>query len=265
MTKELRSCQNCKTQFSIEPEDFAFYAKISVPPPTFCPQCRWQRRLMFRNERSLYMATCGICGKRAVSVYPPDSTFPIYDYTCWVSDKWDRTSYGKDYDFSRSFFEQFKELSFEVPRYATMVLDSHGCETCVLAWRSKNCYLSLVNTSEDCFYVHGMKVRNSLDIYWGLNLDFSYESVDCSDSNRIFFSQYADECSFSSFLYDCRNLQNCFGCVGLRNKSYYIFNKPYSKEDYAEKIKEYDLGSYETLLRSRSSLTTKQLTRNSFR
>jgi len=257
---EIKICQNCKSEFLIEPEDFSFYKKISVlsfvrgferamPPPTFCPQCRWQRRLMFRNERSLYMATCGLCGKRAVSVYPPDSSFPIYDYDCWISDKWDRTSYGKEYDFSRPFFEQFKELSEKVPHYSTMVLQSPGCETCALAWNSKNCYLSLVNTSEECFYAHGFKLRNSMDIYWGLKLDFCYECVDCSESNRVSFSQYADECSFSSFLYDCRNLQNCFGCVGLRNKSYYIFNKPYSKEDYAEKMKEYDLGDYKTLLK----------------
>ncbi|MDO8664378.1 MAG: hypothetical protein Q7K44_02405 [Candidatus Liptonbacteria bacterium] len=249
--QETKVCQNCKTSFTIDAQDFDFYAKIKVPTPTFCPQCRWQRRLMFRNERSLYFVSCGLCKKRTVSIYSPDSPFQIYDYNCWVSDDWDRLSYGKEYDFSRPFFEQFKELSEKVPHYSTMVLDSNGCETCALAWRSKNCYLSLVNTSEDCFYVHGFKLRNSIDIYWGLNLDFSYECVDCSESNRIFFSQYADECSFSSFLYDCRNVQNCFGCVGLRNKSYYIFNKPYSKEDYAKKLKEkeYDLGSYKTLLK----------------
>jgi hypothetical protein len=37
---------------------------------------------------------------------------------------------------------------------------------------------------------------------------------------------------------------NCFGCIGLRNKNYYIFNKPYTKEEYQEKIKEFNLGSF---------------------
>ncbi|MEK7546961.1 MAG: hypothetical protein AAB536_02165 [Patescibacteria group bacterium] len=246
---ETKICQNCKQNFTIEPEDFDFYKKISVPPPTFCPQCRWQRRLMFRNERALYMIKCGLCGKKAVSVHAPNSPFQIYDYSCRISDSWDGLSYGKEYNFSQPFFEQFKKLSREIPHYATLTLQSPGCETCALAWNSKNCYLSLVNTSEDCFYVHGFKLRNSIDVYWGLKLDYSYECVDCSDSNRVFFSQYADNCSFSSFVYDGRNLQNCFGCVDLRNKSYYIFNKPYSKEDYYRKLKEYDLGSYKTLLK----------------
>jgi len=249
MNKELRICQNCKQNFAIEPEDFEFYKKIDVPPPTFCPGCRLQRRMTLRNERALYFVNCGLCGKKTISVYSPDAPFPVYDYNCWLSDNWDRFSYGREYDFSRPFLEQFKELSRKVPRYATLNMQSTNCDTCSLVYSSKNCYLSLVNASEDCSYVHGFKLRNSLDIYWGLNLDLSYECVDSSDSNTVFFSQYADNCSFSAFLYDCRNLQNCFGCVGLRNKSYYIFNKPYSKEDYIEKLKEYDLGSYGTLLK----------------
>ena len=33
--QETKSCQNCKNDFIIEPDDFAFYDKIKVPPPTF--------------------------------------------------------------------------------------------------------------------------------------------------------------------------------------------------------------------------------------
>lgn len=54
MQSETKSCQNCKNDFVIESEDFSFYEKIKVPPPTFCPECRFIRRLMWRNNRSLY-------------------------------------------------------------------------------------------------------------------------------------------------------------------------------------------------------------------
>jgi hypothetical protein len=33
-------CQNCKKDFTIELDDFRFYEKIKVPPPTFCPEYR---------------------------------------------------------------------------------------------------------------------------------------------------------------------------------------------------------------------------------
>ncbi len=32
---EVKTCQNCKQNFTIESEDFVFYEKIDVPPPTF--------------------------------------------------------------------------------------------------------------------------------------------------------------------------------------------------------------------------------------
>ena len=60
---ENRICQNCKKDFTIEPEDFNFYEKIKVPPPTWCPECRMIRRMNYRNERSLYKQDCALCKK----------------------------------------------------------------------------------------------------------------------------------------------------------------------------------------------------------
>ena len=54
MSQEIKQCQNCKQNFVIEPEDFEFYEKVKVPAPTFCPECRFQRRTAFRNERKLF-------------------------------------------------------------------------------------------------------------------------------------------------------------------------------------------------------------------
>jgi len=34
------------------------------------------------------------------------------------------------------------------------------------------------------------------------------------------------------YCYLCLNCQDCFGCIGIRNKRYHILNKPYSKEEY---------------------------------
>jgi len=47
---ETKTCQNCKIEFVIEKEDFNFYEKIKVPPPTWCPECRMIRRMTWRNE-----------------------------------------------------------------------------------------------------------------------------------------------------------------------------------------------------------------------
>ena len=57
MNQETKQCQNCKQEFTIEPDDFAFYEKMGVPAPVLCPSCRFQRRCLFRNEMTLYNRT----------------------------------------------------------------------------------------------------------------------------------------------------------------------------------------------------------------
>ena len=115
MRAETRQCQNCKNQFTIEPDDFDFYQKLDVPPPTFCPNCRMQRRLAFFNLTNLYRRPCDLCGKDSVSMYAPEAPYRIYCPRCWWSDNWDAMEYGRDYDFSTPFFEQFNTLLHEAP------------------------------------------------------------------------------------------------------------------------------------------------------
>jgi hypothetical protein len=113
---ENRTCQNCKNDFTIEPEDFLFYEKIKVPPPTFCPHCRFVRRMIWRNERSLYKRKCDICKKNIIAMYDDKVPFPVYCPECYKSDDWGAEIYEQGYDFKKSFFKQWKELFDMVPR-----------------------------------------------------------------------------------------------------------------------------------------------------
>lgn len=49
-------------------------------------------------------------------MYSPDKPYKIYHYEDWFTDKWDPKNYGRDFDFSRSFFDQIAELNFVVPK-----------------------------------------------------------------------------------------------------------------------------------------------------
>ena len=104
MNQETKTCQNCKSEFIIDASDFDFYTQIQVPPPTWCPECRARRRMMFRNERTLYKSACKLCGKNTISMYPADTVYNVYCFECWTSDKWDPLSFGQEYDFSPPFF-----------------------------------------------------------------------------------------------------------------------------------------------------------------
>ena len=89
MQSETKNCQNCKKDFIIGSEDFKFYEKIKVPPPTFCPECRQQLRMLYRNFKTLYKRASSKSGKMVISMYNPEAPFPVYDISEWWADDWD--------------------------------------------------------------------------------------------------------------------------------------------------------------------------------
>ena len=88
MNSETKICQNCKQDFIIESEDFNFYERMKVPPPTFCPFCSAERRLVFRNERKLFKVKDAFTGKEIFSLYPESSGKSITEEE-WFSDSLD--------------------------------------------------------------------------------------------------------------------------------------------------------------------------------
>ena len=249
MKSETRNCQNCKCDFVIEQADFNFYEKMKVPAPTFCSKCRLQRRLIFRNEHTLYKSVCGLCKKNTISIYSPDYKYPVYCSKCWYSDKWDPMQYGFDFDFSISFFEQFKKLMTLVPRPALDVVGSVNCEFNNSMSNSKNCYLCFrVHRSQDMLYTYRAKPSSfCTDCFGVFNSTWLYGSVECVDCTNSKYLEYSSGCVESFFLYNCRNCMSCFMCSSLRNKQYCFKNQQLSKEEYKKRISEIDFGSYEVV------------------
>ncbi len=244
---ENKTCQNCKKDFTIESEDFNFYEKIKVPPPTFCPECRQQRRYAWRNERTLYRRDCDLCGKNTVTIYSKNKPFKVYCNECWWGDGWDSSSYGQEFDFSRPFFDQFLELQYQVPRMALLNKNSVNSEYTNHAAGNKNCYLSftLINDENVMYSTWVMRSLDCIDCSFieekGERL---YECVDSRISYQCQFCDFLKDSSSCFYCYDCRGCNNCFMSTNLRNKSYVFRNKQYTREEYLDKMKEYDIASY---------------------
>jgi len=186
-----------------------------------------------------------------ISIFAPEKEYKVYCQEDWWSDKWEALEYAKEYDFSHSFFEQYRELMKAVPwvtlsnTYTTLV----NSDYVNMASHSRNCYLtSHADHNEDCLYGSGVKfckdcvdttmMQHSERCYDSLNIMKGYgnfHSVDCENCSGVYFSKNLVGCN------------DCFGCVNLRHKSYHIFNEPYSKEDYAKTLQEFDLGSHESV------------------
>jgi len=247
MEKEIRKCKNCKKDFLIESEDFNFYEKIKVLPPTWCSDCRQRRRYAWRNERTLYRRDCDLCGKSTVTIYSPNKSYKVYCNECWWGDDWDPATYGRDFDFNRSFFEQFAELQREVPRMALLNKRSVNSEYTNHSGDNKDVYLSFISFNGENI-MHSNWIHQSRDC---VDCSFIYEKgerlYETGDSRNSYQCQYAiflKDCSSCFYCYDCRGCNNCFMSSNLRNKSYVFQNKQYTREEYFKKIKGYDLSSF---------------------
>ncbi|PIR59822.1 MAG: hypothetical protein COU68_03525, partial [Candidatus Pacebacteria bacterium CG10_big_fil_rev_8_21_14_0_10_45_6] len=89
---------------------------------------------------------------------------------------------------------------------------------------------------DDCQDVrYSYRVEKSRDIWdgfvvWGSS-EMQYETMSCQ-SQRTYFSALIWGGFDIQYSYNCFDCNNIFGCIGLRNKSYCILNKQYSKEEY---------------------------------
>ena len=236
MNQETKVCQNCKEEFIIEPDDFAFYVSMKVPSPTRCPSCRMVRRMGWHGERILYKRNCDFTKDSIITFYHPDSPHKIYKQEIWWSDKWDPKSYGQDYDFSHPFFDQWEKLFAKVPLPAlhaehTTLVNSDYCNA---ASNLKNCYLIFgAEGCENCGY--GFAVNDTKDSYDLMNVHFlelCHDVLMVDKSYKVFSSQYCEECQNVWFSRDLVGCMNCIGCINLKNKQYHIFNKPVSKEEF---------------------------------
>jgi hypothetical protein len=243
-----QQCKLCLEKFDISVEDLLFYQKIEVPPPTLCPECRRRRRMTWRNDFTFYNRTCDATGENIISLYAPEKDRKVYSVKYWWSDAWDPKSYGRDFDFSRPFFEQFNELQRDVPLLALMNDDGIGSSNCAYTQNeayAKNSYMvSMAWKNEDCMYSYGVsgpqavEVVDSMDIFASTRI---YESIFLNQCYDCSFSSYSSSLVSCQFCYDCRNCQNCFMSVGLRGKQYCFKNKQYSKEEYEKLVAAYAL------------------------
>ncbi|MFA6300999.1 MAG: hypothetical protein WC609_01470 [Candidatus Paceibacterota bacterium] len=249
-------CQNCKKEFAIEPDDFGFYEKIELPLPTFCPECRLQRRLAWRNEKGLHYGECGLCMKKIISIYSEDYNNTVYCDKCWWSDNWDAGEYALELDLDKPFLDQFFELFHKVPApnlfaFGTTMINSQYCN---LANDMKNCYLLHDGTyDENISYGSGaFYSKDSRDVTMVRKCELCYEIVTCISCYQTTFSQNCEDCVDVHFSHSLRGCNNCFGCVNLHKKSYYIWNVPYAKEEYENKLKSFGLDSYENVISLRN-------------
>ena len=256
-----KTCCQCSATFEVTTDDRKFFEEMSpmfagkkypIPPPDQCPDCRRQQRLSFRNERCLYHRKCSASGKQIISNYSADKPYSVYERAFWWSDAYDPLKFGRTFDFSQPFFEQFNALIRATPVFslsASPDAEEQNCSFVNYASYNKNCYMMFdSDASEECYYANVMKHNlRCIDCSYVQHSELCYECVDCVRCYHLLWSENCNNCSDSAFLKNCIGCKHCLLCSNLVQKEYHIHNRPVSRKAFERAL---------TDLRSRSVLET---------
>ncbi|MBI2023795.1 hypothetical protein HYT00_00115 [Candidatus Giovannonibacteria bacterium] len=187
-----------------------------------------------------------------ISIFSPDKPFKVYCLPCWWSDNWDPLESGLDYDPDRNFFEQMKEVQLRTPfmclinGYTTLINSDYVNH----AGSLKNSYLVYNGDyGENIYYLEIFtNIKDSMDSTMLGESELCYGVINGTKLHKVFFSEDVRECHNVYFSKNMVGCSDCFGCINLKNKKYFIFNKPFSKEEYEKKLKELDINSYKSFL-----------------
>lgn len=133
-----------------------------------------------------------------------------------------------------AFFKELKRLVLFEPREGSHILNSEGCEYGEHIYFSKNLYYAFdcLKSIDSSYLYDCIMCNNCLDCDYCFESELLYESV---DAHKCFNSDFLQDCinvrdsSFCNALIDCHDM---FGCTHLRNKSFCIFNRQLTQDQY---------------------------------
>src|SRR3989344_4013486 len=151
---------------------------------------------------------------------------------------------------SEAFLNELQRLINSHPKPHTHNVNSEQCDYGDQLYYCKNMlYCFDCVQSADCIYGFDVFTSvNCVDCDYVIGSQLCYE---CVDSSKCFNSEFLEYCSNvrdSSFSVDCFNCNDIFGCVNLSNKSFCIFNRQFTEEEYKQKIAKFKTLPYAKVL-----------------
>jgi hypothetical protein len=113
--------------------------------------------------------------------------------------------------------------------------------------KTQDCLGEYLTNCVDCRYVYygDGGARNNYWVAWAIGKSednafsadpsHSQQCYLCSAAQRCYqclYSPWISRCQNVEYCTDCYDCEYCFGCVGLRRKTFCVFNKPYSEGEY---------------------------------
>lgn len=134
--------------------------------------------------------------------------------------------------------ERLQDIRARIPQLAVHQFSSENCignhlSECVDCYRCHDSFAC----EDSLFLIETNGNKNCCDLTVAFENEWCYQAIHSPmnyNSNFIFHCDYCSDAEFCAF---SKNLKNCFGCVYVQNKEYYILNEgPFAPEDYQQRV-----------------------------
>ncbi len=138
----------------------------------------------------------------------------------------------------QTFMSELSKLIQKYPHVQPYIKNSEECDYGDKIYFSKNLFFCFdcANCVDGTYLYDSYMCPSCIDCDYCAESELCYE---CVDAFKCYNSSYLENCAStrdSMYSYNCINCSDVFGCVDLQNKSFCIFNRQLSEEEYKQKV-----------------------------
>ncbi|PJA47165.1 hypothetical protein CO172_02920 [Candidatus Uhrbacteria bacterium CG_4_9_14_3_um_filter_36_7] len=239
-----RTCRLTGEKWNFDEEHLGWCQKFSIPPSFISPKTRVKLLFGFSTGIAIWKRPHSFTNKHILSCVHPDSPYKVIADKEWY--EFEPSIPENKLNLNQPFLPQMEELAYSVPVCALLDTGTNENTIGVDLVNAKDCYMGFggVNMKDLCYFSIGTGCEQSVDI---TNNFYTRQSFYINHCERLFNCQVvfeSQDCLNSSFLFDCRNCEYCFGATNKRNRKYLWWNEQLSKEEWEKRRADIDLRSY---------------------
>lgn len=241
-----RTCKLTGEKWMMDEEEISWYRYFHAPPSAIHPIARMKIICSFGTGFGWWWQKHPETGKQVLTyVHPATGVRAIPDAEFFEKDNTDK---ARDFDASRPFMDQIRELQLQIPFTASRSVTPTVNSISLLSQGDENSFFVTGCKSKNSFYSYSaVDMENSSEVYESSFITNSYNILNSHRIHNGKFIRQSYDCLNSAFLFDCRNCEFCFGATNQRNKKYVFFNEQLTKEAYEKRMSTIDLRSRKTL------------------
>jgi hypothetical protein len=214
-----RVCALTGEKWMMTDEEIGWYKKFNVPPHDWSPETRMKQVVgYFEMYQFWYRRHPDTGTKHLSSIHPSTKIHSLPDED-WFGR--DFSNFQKMVDLRRSFFDQMYVLLLQVPIPASRHIEKPVNSITISSFGDVNSLFVCACKSKNSMYSTDVyHLEDSLECSAGSYISNSFRVLQSHRIHHCQFVHISFDCLDSSFLFDCRNCQNCFGASNKRNKKW---------------------------------------------